>query len=77
MMGATFTCSSEEFVGGICPITTGEQVLDNYYMTSTGFAAAGPGLQILWNCIVLFGMIIVFKTIAYFGLLVFKKPRGG
>lgn len=63
--GLEFTCDSNELVGGICPITTGEQVIEQSEITK---------LEYYQNFLILFACILFFKLLLYF---VLKYSRSG
>ena len=63
--GLELYCSPNEFVGDICPITTGDQYLSSLEITSS----------VLVNFFVLIAFLIGFNIFVFFGLHVFNKEK--
>eukprot|EP00742_Colponemidia_sp_Colp-10_P015669 GILJ01017902.1.p1 GENE.GILJ01017902.1~~GILJ01017902.1.p1 ORF type:complete len:745 (-),score=102.47 GILJ01017902.1:134-2368(-) len=64
-VGQTYTCLPDEFIGGICPFTTGEQYLASFGITSINYARC-YGLLV--------AMMVAFRIGTYFAVR-FYKPK--
>ncbi len=63
LRGLELHCEPDELKGGVCPLTSGEQVIDNL----------GLDFISIWGCaLVLIAMIIFYRFIAYIGLRFIK-----